>query len=776
MSILAKNLKFDRFDGMMLNFCDERHSMRDRPSTVKNCYGNAFALALLSLSSIPSSWAACTESASGNPALTATAGSICNPTLTAYSGNNIAAAYQNGSVLNLQAGTSLRTTSSTSTYTLSSGGANFGGVGAQPAAALVHAFGDLSLTSSGNNSRGIYIYGGSNAEGQRSKLEVDGNLIALRSSGTGGAVIENSGGVINVMGSARISANAATTAATPVDAVRNSGSNGTVGSNIFNNGLTIYTAATGILNSAGSVQVLGASANINSTVGSAINITTGTVDMPVPATIRSSTGTAIIARGGQVALGNNSPTSATPITDTSLITIGTQLVTVQGANGIQASAIAGNRVEMNAGSVIATTGDAIAVNATGANNSIHILAGQLTASAGRAIFDGPGNGNTSVILEKDAIVSGEIVLGNGSDSLTINGTDLSQISLVDGGDDVSSSDGYVDRLTLAGINGSQPASKFLNWERISLTANSDFTLTGSTLVTGSGAVEDEAMGIVVDAGSILRVQEAAFTVSGDLNNQGQVALTNNQAGEILTVTGDYTGGGNLALDTEVGDSSSLTDVLHIKGGTTGTTILQINNLGGAGAVTTENGILVVQIDGASTGSFILADGALRVGDFIYSLQKVGNNWYLQSHANNGLVSVSKMVISPEGATAFSGAIPFKLTCTSPDFSQDGSIAVANNKGISEPILVTAGSICSVTEGALPAAPAGYEWGAVTLPVEATVPVGGNLTLAIENTLNKQNSPSAIPTPVPSLGQIALSLLIVLIGGFAALATKRSRIF
>lgn len=577
------------------------------------------------------SWATCSDAPSGNPALTATAGSTCNASLTAYGGNNVAGATGNGSVLNLLAGTSL-VTSSGSTYTLSSGGLNSGGVAAEPAS-LVHALGDLSVTSRGNNSRAIYIYTGANAASALNKLQVDGNLVAMRAGSSGGAVVQNTGGVIEVVGSTRLGADASTTAPAPVDGIRNSGTSGAEGSNLFRNGLTIYSAATGISNTAGLVQVQGSAASINSTGGTAINISAGTVDMPVPATITSGTGTAILVSGGQVALGNDAPASATPAAGTSLISIGTQAVTVQGANGIQATATAGNTVQMQGGSVTATTGDAISVNAPAAANSIHIQAGQLAASAGRAIFDGPGNGNTSVTLESAALVSGSIVLGDGSDSLTINGTDISQITLIDGGDDTSTADGFVDRLSLAGINGPQPAAKFLNWERISLTGNSDLTLTGNAIATGSGVLAGEAMGLVVDAGSTLRLQDAAFSVTGDLSNKGQVALNNSRTGDVLTVSGDYAGGGTLALDVVLGDSSSAADHLVVQGNTdAGPTTLAITNLSGAGAATSGDGILVVQVGGSSAANaFALpAPGYIDVGGFRYQLAQVGNNWYLQS--------------------------------------------------------------------------------------------------------------------------------------------------
>lgn len=580
------------------------------------------------------SWAACLDTPSGNAALTASAGSICSASRTDYSGNNVAGAYDEGSVLNLLPGTSLTTTGG-STYTLSSGGVNNGNIGARDGAALVHALGDLAITSRGNSSRAIFIYDGANAANERSKLLIDGNLVTLRASGSGGAALQNAGGVVEVLGSTRMGADATSTTPAPSDGIRNGGSSRSVGSTLFRSGLTIYSTSNGILNTAGLVQVQGSAANINSTVGTAINISAGTVDMPVPATITSATGTAILASGGQVALGNSAPTSATPAAGTSLVSIGTQAVTVQGANGIQASATGGNTVQMQGGSVVANTGDAIAVNAPDAANSIHIQAGQLTASAGRAIFDGPGNGNTSVTLDSAAQVSGSIVLGDGSDSLTIHGTDISQITLIDGGDDVSTADGYVDRLTLAAINGPQPAAKFLNWERISLEGNSDLTLTGSSLATGSGALAGEAMGLVVNAGNTLRIQDAAFSVHGDLGNQGQVVLSNSQAGDVLTVTGNYAGGGGLALDVVLGDSSSAADHLVVQGNTDATpTTLAISNLGGTGAATSGNGILLVQVAGSSAANaFTLpAPGYIDAGGFRYQLAQVGSNWYLQAKA------------------------------------------------------------------------------------------------------------------------------------------------
>lgn len=591
--------------------------------------------AVLTMACGSGAWAACADAASGNPALTASAGSVCNASLTTYTGNNVAGAFDNGSVLNLLAGTSITTTSNTGTFTLSSGGLNTGAVGARPAAAVVHAMGNLKVTSRGNNSRGIFVYGGANGAGDRSRLQVDGDLVVLRSTHSGGAIVQNNGGVIDVTGSARLGASETDTTAAPVDGIRNSASSGTEGTNVFRQGLTIYSSATGIINAAGLVQVQAQPASINSTANTAINISAGTIDMPVPADVLSTSGTALVATGGQVLLGGTALASTAAPVGSSTIKIGTQAVTVRGANAIQAYANGGNTLEMSGGTVSGTAGDAIAVSSGGADNRVDVLAGQVSSTSGRAIFDGSSTAGTAVTLASAAVVTGGIVLGAGSDSLTVNGTDLSQVPTVDGGDDAATADGYIDRLTLSGMSGAQNAGKFVNWERIVLTGSSDLTWTGSSIATGSGSVSGEAMGMVVDGGSTLKMAAAAFSITGDLTNNGRAALNNSTTGDALTVTGNYTGGGTVALDVTLGDSSSAADRLIVGGNTTaGPTTLAITNVGGAGADTTGNGILVVQVAGTSAAnSFALpGPGYIDVNGHRYRLVQVGTNWYLQATA------------------------------------------------------------------------------------------------------------------------------------------------
>lgn len=103
-------------------------------------------------------------------------------------------------------------------------------------------------------------------------------------------------------------------------------------------------------------------------------------------------------------------------------------------------------------------------------------------------------------------------------------------------------------------------------------------------------------------------------------------------------------GGTLVIDTVLGDDSSLTDLLVINGNASGTTRLQVNVVGGAGAQTVQ-GIKVVQVNGTSTNTaFTLANVApLEAGAFVYALafRDPGNigdqNWYLRSTGAVGSV-------------------------------------------------------------------------------------------------------------------------------------------
>ncbi|WP_439544469.1 autotransporter family protein [Hyphomicrobium sp.] len=131
-----------------------------------------------------------------------------------------------------------------------------------------------------------------------------------------------------------------------------------------------------------------------------------------------------------------------------------------------------------------------------------------------------------------------------------------------------------------------------------------------------------------------------FNVGGNtFVNNGTITMLNGVVGDNLTVVGPYTStGGNLALDTELGGAGSPTDLLSIQGTVAGTTTIYVNNVGGAGAATGPDGIVIAASDSGAfaADSFRLAANALSgreevvAGAFSYRLAVSGDDARLQS--------------------------------------------------------------------------------------------------------------------------------------------------
>lgn len=162
-------------------------------------------------------------------------------------------------------------------------------------------------------------------------------------------------------------------------------------------------------------------------------------------------------------------------------------------------------------------------------------------------------------------------------------------------------------VQLALSNGSAWTGSSIALDTLSLTGNSQWTLTGDASVNAL-TVHD----------SVVALSEAGaggfntLTVAGDLDTQNARMLFN----------------GALA------DDGSTIDRLHVQGDTRGTAELWVNNVGGQGAQTV-NGIQVVQVDGASDADFMLGGRAVG-GQYEYFLFKGGvadpadGDWYLRS--------------------------------------------------------------------------------------------------------------------------------------------------
>lgn len=320
-----------------------------------------------------------------------------------------------------------------------------------------------------------------------------------------------------------------------------------------------------------------------------------------------------------------------------------------------------------------------------------------------------GFGNDTIILSAGTI-GGNISLSGGTDSLTITGGTVGgNILMSVGNDSFTWADGGIiyglvdmggdndtsvfrnltnanlgavsqftggtgtDSLTLDNVKATGVA-RFINWETISATNDTQLTFDGALVLgdsgTGTGSLAVDATSTLFGGGFNGSINPFTAGQLVNLSNAGRIDLTNNGGGtsDTFTVVGNYVGnGGILFVDTVLGDDSSPSDRLVISNGTaTGFTTININNAGGAGALTVANGIMVVEaVNGATTaaGAFSLS-GRVTAGAYEYLLFRGGTspgseqNWYLRSTmAAAPAPGPSILAVTPEPQPVAPQAVP-----------------------------------------------------------------------------------------------------------------------
>lgn len=179
-----------------------------------------------------------------------------------------------------------------------------------------------------------------------------------------------------------------------------------------------------------------------------------------------------------------------------------------------------------------------------------------------------------------------------------------------------------------------------------LTANNIYsgvtTISGGTLAAGAANALSPNSTHVLQAGGALDLRGFDQKVPA-LSNAGSVIMGEGPGiGRTLTVAGSYTSnGGSLYMNSVLNGDSSATDRLvasRVVMGN-GATRLHVTNQGGLGALTTGNGIKLVQVNtpGASAEDAFALGGRVAAGAYEYTLAQNGlnadagdGNWYLRS--------------------------------------------------------------------------------------------------------------------------------------------------
>ncbi|WP_318909720.1 autotransporter outer membrane beta-barrel domain-containing protein [Shinella zoogloeoides] len=315
-------------------------------------------------------------------------------------------------------------------------------------------------------------------------------------------------------------------------------------------------------------------------------------------------------------------------------------VVVSSSNGALSSLSASDRIELGYGG----TGE-MTVSKGGfvsAGSAVY-LANSATGSA-TLHLDGDPSGRG--ILETGAVIKGSgssavldldggILRANRDQANFLNG--FSSVAVAAGGAWFDTN-GY-DIAIGTDFSGSSSFDKF-GLGQLTLTGDSSGFYGDSTVSAGTLAVNGILGGnMLVDTSGRL----AGTGHVGPVVNTGVVAPGYGGMMGTLTIDGDYTSnGGRLEIAAVLGDDNSQTSLLVVDGSTSGLTLINVINQGGLGAQTVE-GIKIVDVAGASNGSFVLdgnylfeGDPSVIAGAYAYRLYQGGvsdptdGDWYLRS--------------------------------------------------------------------------------------------------------------------------------------------------
>ena len=530
--------------------------------------------------------------------------------------------------------------------------------------------------------------------GSISTTGTGGNGVAMlvETYGSGAAIATQNGGLITTNGSHAVYALARGNGS--ATATQTGGSITALSTTFTNAGVVAQTLGTGdarAVQTGGSIVTNGFGGALGTVASGSGNATTEQTGGSVTANGSNAVAIAAVTAGAG---------TATAIQAAGL----TASATGANSNGISAFARGSGRYAVSvAGSAIGGSGStAAAVHTSGAGGGTIDIASsaQLDGSrSGIAVLDETG----AVALTSAGTLTGDILTNAGNDSISLiggsvrgkvdagadddrftwsggtllggfygqNGSDTAVVSaagyngsqVLDGGDDASAADGWVDRLTLRGVTATAGGDTLRNWETIALD-NTRLALAGTPLTVGSGVDgSGNPMGLFIQSTSTLSMGQSAFTVNGDVYNAGLINLRHASGvpGNVLSIFGNYAGtGGIVQLNTALGNDASATDKLVVNGNTSGTTRVLVTNAGGLGAATV-NGIQVVKVTGTSSeGNFTLA-APVQAGAYEYGLHRGGrtdgdaNSFYLSSVYNPtpvppvvpGTTSVPAPVPAPE---------------------------------------------------------------------------------------------------------------------------------
>ncbi len=275
------------------------------------------------------------------------------------------------------------------------------------------------------------------------------------------------------------------------------------------------------------------------------------------------------------------------------------------------------------------------ISVSGGNDALTVTGGSVGGNVLMSL------GNDTFVWNGGGVLRGGVNMGEGDDLARLTRLGPAQVDAFTAFDAGPGNDRLdLADVTLAGV------ARLINWEQVNLAGSSQLTMDGALTLgdetSGTGALSIATGSTLLAGGGTGSVVALTAGQLASVSNAGRIDLTNGGGapGDTFTIVGNYIGsGGTLQLQTVLGNDASASDKLVISNGSaTGSTVMNILNVGGGGASTVADGIMVVQAtNGATTsaGAFALASG-LSAGAYEYFLFKggvsagTGENWYLRS--------------------------------------------------------------------------------------------------------------------------------------------------
>ncbi|MGL3209120.1 autotransporter outer membrane beta-barrel domain-containing protein [Bradyrhizobium sp. BR 1433] len=380
----------------------------------------------------------------------------------------------------------------------------------------------------------------------------------------------------------------------------------------------------GTISGTGGVQLTGGTQAFSSAqaYSGATTITAGTLALSGAGDISASS--QVIANGTFSIAGlSGAGTSIQRLSGTGSVDLGAKTLTLTAANDSFAGVIGGS-------------GGLTLAGGTETLSGANTYSGVTTISAGTLALTGTGSiSNSSHVVANAAFdISGLTGAGTSIQSLAGSGNvalGAKTLTITNASDNFAGAIGGTGGLALTG--GTQILSGVNTYSGVT-------TVNGGTLQAGAVNALSAASAITAGAGATIDLNGLNQTIGG-FSNAGTLRF-GAAPGTTLTVAGNYAGnGGTLLFNTVLGSDGSATDRL-VAGSTSGTSTVRVNNAGGGGAQTAD-GIKLIDVAGASNGSFTLAGNyalqgqqAIIAGAYAYTLQKNGvatptdGDWYLRS--------------------------------------------------------------------------------------------------------------------------------------------------